>query len=203
MHFKMKKLDRNLRTIIEMIFLILLYFSFTTFKNQLFSFSILIIWGLIYLKNLNSNLLYKKGKVDYVLIPHRNDNFFKITFLVLGGFLFLLSIISIVFLDLISYFPFMLLIISFLIFMNGIFYLPKEKLIVSDNYLIISGLSDRFQIRSLKEINVYSSKILIVNNLNEKFKIDNLEIDSFSYGLIYSYLKDKGVDFKCIKFLNS
>lgn len=203
MHFKMKKLDRNLRTIIEMIFLILLYFSFTTFKNQLFSFSILIIWGLIYLKNLYSNLLYKKGKVDYVLIPHRNDNFFKLTFLVLGGFLFLLSIISIVFLDLISYFPFMLLIISFLIFMNGIFYLPKEKLIVSDNYLIISGLSDRVQIRSLKEINVYSSKILIVNNLNEKFKIDNLEIDSFSYGLIYSYLKDKGVDFKCIKVLNS
>ena len=186
----MTKYKGDIKTIIEILTFGLIYLSISTLESPVLSYTFLGLWMAYLIYNLYSKFKYRLGKADYIRFPTQNDLFHKTTSIILGLTIIILSIIAIFWQKPFNYFGIIGITIGFLVFLNGLFDLPKGMIKVDANELSISGLKNKVDIRQLKEIQIYKEKLLLANIYNEIQRIDNLAIDQDSAKIICRYISE-------------
>ena len=194
----MKKYKDDIKTIIEVLTFGLIYMSISTIDNPIVSYIFLGLWIAYWTYNLYSKFQYRKGKADYILFPTQNDQYSKTTSITLGLIIFALSIIAIVWTKSFNHYGIIGITIGLLVFLNGLFDLPKGIMKVETNVLSISGLKNKIDIRQLKEINIYKERMLLTNLYDEIQRVDNLAIDPVSSKLIDNYISKNNIDLKIV-----
>ncbi len=194
----MKKYKDDIKTIFEVLTYGLIYMSISTIDNPIVSNIFLGLWIVYWIFNLYSKIQYRKGKADYILFPTQNDKYYKTTSITLGIIVFLLSIAGIIWTKSFNNYGLIGITIGLLVFLNGIFDLPKGMLKVKTNEMTITGLKNKIDIRQLKEINIYNERLLLTNIYNEIQRVDNLDIDIDSAKLIDRYISKNNIDLKTI-----
>lgn len=144
--------------------------------------------------NLYTKFQYRKGKADYILFPTQNDQYSKTTSITLGLIILTLSVAAIILTKSDYHYEIVGITIGLLVFLNGIFDLPKGVMKVEGNDLTISGLRNKIDIRQLKEINIYKERMILTNISNEIERVENLAISPDSAQLIERYISEKKND---------
>jgi len=180
----------DIKTIIEVLTFGLIYMSISTIDNPIVSFMFLGLWIAYWTHNLYSKFHYRKGKADYIRFPTQNDQYSKTTSITLGLVIFVLSITAIVWHNSFNYYAVIGITIGLLMFLNGLFDLPKGMMKVDANELSITGLKNKIDIRQLKEIKIYKERMILTNVYDEIQRIDNLAIDTDSAQLIDRYISE-------------
>lgn len=184
----MKKYKKDLQTIVEVILFILIIFSFSTINSPFISFVFLGLWIILWSVNLCSKIQYRKGNAVYMLIPTQNDQYLKTTSITLGIIIFSFSLISIFIFKTFTHYSIIGIVIGILVFLNGVFDLPKGIMKIEGNSIEVSGLSKPVDIRQLKEIKIDSKGIKFTNIYDETQRVNNLVIDIESSKLIEEYI---------------
>ena len=159
------------------------------------------LWVIYLTYNLYSKFQYRKGKADYILFPVQNDQFTKTTSIILGIIIFAISVITLVWQKSPNLLGLIGLVIGLLVFLNGLFDVPKGMMKIVNNKLSISGLEDRIDVRQLKEVNIYKERMLLTNVYEEVERIDQLAIDPESSKLIQHYISINNAGLKVISHL--
>jgi hypothetical protein len=186
----MKKYKDDIKTIIEVLTFGLIYLVISTIQIPILSYLSLGIWICFLAYNLYFKIEYRKGKSTHVLFPTQNDQYSKTTSITLGLIVFVLSIIDILWTKIFYGYAIIGLPLGLIIFLNGIFDLPKGKIKIEGNTITISGLKTIFDQRQLKEINILKEHIILTSIYNEKQRVNNLTIDTKSAELIKNYILD-------------
>lgn len=131
---------------------------------------------------------YRKGKSEYLHFPTQNDNFYRTSAIVLGLILVFGSAVAIIWKDSFTFYGIVGMANGLLLFLNGLFDLPKGKMILATNELSISGLKKIIDIRLLREVNIHNEKLILTDIDNEILRVDNLAIDTDSAKQIENYL---------------
>ena len=187
----MKKYKNDIKTIIEVLTLGLIYMSISTINNPFVSYLFLGLWIVYWTYKLYSKFQYRNGNADYILFPTQNDQYFKTTSIILGLFIFTFSIVAIVWTKSFNHYEIIGITIGLLVFLNGLFDLPKGMIKVQANELNISGLKNKIDIRQLREISIYKDRMLFTNIYDEIQRVDNLDIDADAAKLIDRYITVK------------
>jgi hypothetical protein len=187
----MKKYKNDIKTIIEVLTLGLIFMSMSTINNPFVSYLFLGLWIVYWTYKLYSKFQYRNGKADYILFPTQNDQYFKTTSILLGLFIFTFSIVAIVWTKSFNHYEIIGITIGLLVFLNGLFDLPKGMMKVQANELNISGLKNKIDIRQLREISIYKDRMLFTNIYNEIQRVDNLDLDADTAKLIDRYITVK------------
>lgn len=172
--------------------------SISTIDNPIVSYIFLGLWISYWTYNLYSKFQYRKGRSDYILFPTQNDQYSKTTSITLGLIIFALSIVAIVWTKSLNHYGIIGLTIGLLVFLNGLFDLPKGMMQVETNELSISGIKNKIDIRQLKEIKIYKERMILTNVYDEIQRVDNLAIDPISSKLIDSYISKNNIDLKIV-----
>jgi hypothetical protein len=180
----------NIKTIIEVLTFGLIFISISTIDNPIVSFIFLGILIAYWTHNLYSKFQYRKGKADYIRFPTQSDQYSKTTSITLGLVIFALSVIVIVWQNSFKYHAVIGITIGLLVFLNGLFDLPKGMMKVHANEISITGLKNKIDIRQLKEIKIYKERMILTNVYDEIQRIDNLAIDTDSAQLIDRYISE-------------
>jgi hypothetical protein len=162
--------------------------SISTIDNPIISITFLVLWISYLLYNLYSKFQYRKGKVNYILFPTVNDQYSKLTSIILGLLICVLSITGIFWTDEFKLYGAVGILVGLLMFCNGIFDLPKGILKIEGNEMSIAGADGKIDIRQVKELNIYNDRIIVTNIYNESQRLGNLEIDVVSAQLINNYI---------------
>lgn len=196
----MKKYKNDLKTILEVLLFLVIYFSFSALKSPIITIAVFGLAIVYWSYNLYTKLQYRKGNADYMLIPTVNDQYSKITSIVLGLAACALSISAIVWKHEYRIYGSIGIAVGLLILLNGIFDLPKGRLKIDGNILTLTGIDEKVDIRQLSEINIYSNKLVITNMYSESQRLDNLNLDAVSAQRIENYIIDnkKGSTLKVI-----
>ena len=187
----MKKYKNDIKTIIEVLTLGLIYMSISTINNPFVSYLFLGLWIVYWTYKLYSKFQYRNGNADYILFPTQNDQYFKTTSIILGLFIFTFSIVASVWTKSFNHYEIIGITIGLLVFLNGLFDLPKGMMKVQANELNISGLKNKIDIRQLREIIIYKDRMLFTNFYDEIQWVDNLDIDADAAKRIDSYITEK------------
>ena len=146
------------------------------------------LWIGYLIYNLYSKFQYRKGNANYILFPTVNDQYSKVTSVILGLIVCVLSVVAIVWTDNFRHYAALGILVGMLVFCNGIFDLPKGMLKIEGNEMNIAGLDGKIDIRQVKELNIYNDRIVITNIYNENQRLGNLEIDVVSAQRIDNYI---------------
>jgi hypothetical protein len=181
-----KRYKEDIRTIIQVLLFIAIYFSFSLSKTWWISlpFSTIFIAALVY------NGYFLKYRKDTILFPTLNDESFKMTFISFGVLVF--------FLTLISYFAFnngiKVLIIGFafgaILFSFGLFLSPKGWLEIKGHLLRIHGINGETDIRQLQAITLENNKITLTNIYGESKNCFQLKLDPSAAQKIKTFLSE-------------
>lgn len=186
----MKKYKDDIKTIFEVLTFGLVYMSISTINNPIVSFMFLGLWIVYWIYSLYSKMQYRKGKADYILFPTQNDNYYTTSSITLGLIVFTGSIAGIVWTEYFDDYGVIGITIGLLVFLNGLFDLPKGMMKVESNELSISGLNNKIDIRQLKEISIYKERLLLTNIYSEIQRVGNLDIDTESAKQIDRYISE-------------
>lgn len=197
----MKKYTNDLKTMVEVIIFALLWFIGTTLDSPIVTIISFLFFIFYLLYQLYEQYCYRKGRVYYVLYPTKKDCYSKITLLILGSILLVSSIVIVVTKNCNQY-----AIISFvfglLLFLNGLFDLPKGKLIICDSTLIISGINEQINLQNLKEINIFKDRILLSDDNDSVKRVDNVALDFVSSKVLEKYILENTQNFD-LKVINN
>lgn len=186
----MKKYKDDIKTIFEVLTFGLVYMSISTINNPIVSFMFLGLWIVYWIYSLYSKMQYRKGKADYILFPTQNDNYYTTSSITLGLIVFTGSIAGIAWTEYFDDYGVIGITIGLLVFLNGLFDLPKGMMKVESNELSISGLNNKIDIRQLKEISIYKERLLLTNIYSEIQRVGNLDIDTESAKQIDRYISE-------------
>ncbi|CAM4006352.1 hypothetical protein FLBR109950_12760 [Flavobacterium branchiophilum] len=89
-----------------------------------------------------------------------------------------------------------------LLFLNGLFDLPKGKLIICDSTLIISGINEKINLQNLKEINIFKDRILLSDDNDSVKRVDNVALDFVSSKVMEKYILENTQNFD-LKVINN
>jgi hypothetical protein len=192
----MKKYKDDIKTIFEVLTYGLIYMSIATIDNPIVSYLYLGLWIVYWTYNLYAKFQYRKGKTDYILFPTQNDKYYKTTSITLGIIAILLCIAGIIWTKSFNYYLIIAVTIGLLVFLNGLFDLPKGMLKIKTNEMSITGLKNKIDLRQIKEINIYKERLLLTNIYNDMLRVDNLDIDAVSATLIDKYISKNYIDLK-------
>jgi hypothetical protein len=186
----MAKHKYEIKTIIEVLTFGLIFISISTIDNPIVSLIFLGLWIAYLTYNLYSKFQYRLGKVEYIRFPTQNDQYSKTTSITLGLTIIVLSLIALFWQKSFNYIGIIGITIGLLVFLNGLFDLPKGMMKVDANELSITGLKNKIDIRQLKEIKIYKERLILTNVYDEIERIDNLAIDTDSAQLIDRYISE-------------
>lgn len=184
----MKKYKNDIKTIVEVLSLFVIFLSISAFDNPLVTYLFLAVWVVYLIYSLISKIRYRKGKSKYILFPTLNDQYSKVTSLTLGIICLILSIVAIIWTKSYIHYGITGIAISLLVFLNGVFDLPKGWMQVDQNELSLSGLENIIDVRQLKEINIYKERIILTNVYDEIKRVESLNIDANSARQIENYI---------------
>lgn len=131
------------------------------------------------------------AKVPLLLATKRYGHI-KTTSITLGLIIFILSIVAIIWTKLDNQYEIFGIIIGLLVFLNGLCDLPKGVMKIENNFLSVSGLKNKIDIRQIKGIKIYKERMILTNIDNKTERVDNLAISQESAQLIESYISEKG-----------
>lgn len=103
-----------------------------------------------------------------------------------------MSIVAIIWTKLDNQYEIFGIIIGLLVFLNGLFDLPKGVMKIENNFLSVSVLKNKIDIRQIKGIKIYKERMILTNIDNKTERVDNLAISQESAQLIESYISEKG-----------
>jgi Ca2+/Na+ antiporter len=186
----MKNYREDIKTIIEVLTFGLVYLSISTIDYPIFSYLFLVLWITYWVYNLYEKFRYRSTNTTYVLFQTQNDEYSKVTSIVLGLMILVLSIVAMIWASITILYPIIGVAIGLLVFLNGIFDLPKGRIEFQDDLIYVNSLDIKMDRRKLKEINIYKERILITNIYGEIKKITNLNISVDSAELIKRYIID-------------
>lgn len=175
-----RKYKDDIKTILQAVMFGIIYLSISTINNPIVSILFLGLWIGYLLYSLYSKFLYRKGKVNYILFPTVNDQYSKITSVILGLIICALSIAGVIWTESFKLYGGAGVLVGVLMFCNGIFDLPKGMLEIKGNYMNIAGANEKIDIRQIKEVSIYKDRIVVTNIYNENQRFGNLEIDEIS-----------------------
>jgi Ca2+/Na+ antiporter len=184
----MRKYKDDIKTILQVLMFGIIYLSISTIDNPIVSIIFLGLWIGYLIYNLYSKFQYRKGNANYILFPTVNDQYSKITSVILGLIVCLLSVVAIVWTDDFRLYGALGILVGVLVFFNGIFDLPKGMLKIEGNVMNIAGIDGKIDIRQVKELNIYNDRIVVTNIYNENQRLGNLEIDVISAQYIDNYI---------------
>ncbi|MFN3755219.1 hypothetical protein [Flavobacterium sp.] len=184
----MRKYKDDIKTILQVLVFGIIYLSISTIDNPIVSIMFLGLWIGYLIYNLYSKFQYRKGNANYILFPTVNDQYSKVTSVILGLIVCVLSVVAIVWTDNFRHYAALGILVGMLVFCNGIFDLPKGMLKIEGNEMTIAGLDGKIDIRQVKELNIYNDRIVITNIYNENQRLGNLEIDVVSAQRIDNYI---------------
>lgn len=196
----MKRYKVDIKTIVEVLTFILIFLSISSIDNLILSYCMFGLWIVYWSYNFYSKIQYRKGKADYILFPTQNDQYYKATSISLGLIVLIITIVASLWTKTFNHNFIIGLVSGLLVFLNGIFDLPKGKMIVQGNSISVSGLQAEIDQRQLKEISISTDRLLLTNVNGEIQRVDNLIIDLKSAELINKYIFDNKncIDLKVI-----
>ncbi len=186
---KIKLENKTIVNAIVALFVVYLLFS----DNDLDSYILIIMWAIYMIYNLIIKIKYRYGKVDYILIPTINDQFYRYTSLAIGGIIIMLSIAGLFFNRSSYYLIFVGIGFGTLMFFNGVLDLPGCKLEINKTTLKLTGMAKQIELAMLNNIQIENESILVKYNNDQIFQAANLAIDEKTSYLIERYIKDKKI----------
>jgi hypothetical protein len=179
-----KRYKEDIRTIVQLLLFIVIYFSSSQVPWLSWLSMAFIIAALVY------NGYFLKHRKDTILFPTLNDESSKMTFISFGVLVF--------FLTLISYFAFnngiKILITGFalgaILFSFGLFLSPKGWLEIKGNLLKVHGITGETDIRQLQAITLENNKITLTNIYGESKNCFQLKLDPSAAKKIKTFLSE-------------
>jgi len=184
----MDKYKDDIKTIFQVFMFGIIYLSISSIDNPIVSILLSCLWIGYLIYNLYSKFQYRKGNANYIRIPTVNDNFYKISSLIFGLIICILSITAIVWSDNLWIYGVVGFVVGLLIFCNGIFDLPKGILKMEGSEMNIVGIAETFDFRQIKELNIYKDRIVVTNINNQNKKLGNLDINLVAAEHIEKYI---------------
>ena len=193
----MKRFKEDIKTIIELITFGLVYLSVLTIDNPVLCYIFLGIWVVYWGANVYSKIQYRKGNAEYLLVPTINDEYSKMTSIILGIILITLGSIFAFWMPNIFQLNLIMFIVGILLFINGILDLPKGRIESDGKILSITGLKEKIEIKNIETLEIITNKIIITDNINKVTRIDNFNLDLNYAERIRGYLlqKNNGLGF--------
>jgi hypothetical protein len=187
----MKNYWKDIRTIGEVLFFILVYLSLSRIQNPLYTFCLLAIYVIYWSYNFYTKLRYRQGKANYLLFPTKNDEYSRMTSITIGSLLLLASLAFLLWKQPASVYAIIGLVIGLLVLLNGLFDVPKGQLSIQHGLIRFSALDHPIDPRSVKEIRISREQIRLTTDQEHTQQINHLLLDSNSIARIRSYLSEK------------
>lgn len=187
----MQKFYKNVKVIGAVLLFGIMYLIMSKIDHPVtfFAFLIFIITYLSF--NLYSKFRYRNREVNYILFPTKNDQYSKLSSIILGIIIFIFSVVIIIWNQDLKYYEIIGVLTSLLIFLNGICDLPKGKILILDNRLKLfdlNGIFKNIDLNHIKSIDIYDEKILITEVNDISHSLNNLDIDIPSSKRIENYI---------------
>jgi hypothetical protein len=190
----MKQYKSDIKTIIEVSTFILIYFSFSSFvsQNSLIGSIFFVVWIVFWIYNLYTKIQYSKGNPpDILIFSTLNDNYSKMTFMTLGIMASVISIIGYFAFSFIMPYLVVGLTVGIIIFLNGLFDVPKGWITIENNSLKIYGVQEEIDSRQLKEIELKNDQIILTNIYGEHKKSNLLNLTPIIAKNIKHYITER------------
>lgn len=187
----MKNYWKDIRTIGEVLFFILVYLGLSRIQNPLYTFCLLAIYVIYWSYNFYTKLRYRQGKANYLLFPTKNDEYSRMTSITIGSLLLLASLAFLLWKQPASVYAIIGLVIGLLVLLNGLFDVPKGQLSIQHGLIRFSALDRPIDPRSVKEIRISREQIRLTTDQEHTQQINHLLLDSNSIARIRSYLSEK------------
>ncbi len=187
-----KRYKDDIKTIIEVLIIILINFSFSFIHNTLLNSIFLLIWVVIGVYNINDKIQYRLGnRPNTIRFPTLNDNFTQTTTVTLGCFMISISIIG----NFISHFNILYVIIGLatgiIVFLNGFFYLPNGWLSIENSTIGIYGIKEKIDSRQLKQIELQNNQVILTNIYGEHKVSTLLNLNPLTAENLRKYIEQK------------
>ena len=184
----MSKYKDDIKTILQLLTYGIVCLIITTIDNPIVPIVFLGHWVGFLIYNLYSKFQYRKGNVNYILFPTANDQYSKITSIILGPIICSLGIAGMIWTEDFSLYGAVGILIGVLIFCNGIFDLPKGMMEIEGYEMNLTGVERKIDICQVEEVRIYKDHIVVTNIYNENQRYGNLEIDAYSAKYIADYI---------------
>jgi hypothetical protein len=185
----MKKFKGDVKTIAEILIVILIYFGIASFDAPFISYLAIGLCVIAWTYGLLEKYQYRKGKSSYILIPTNRDDYSKLTSCVLGVLIVVGCIVYSVFISKsFNYFMALSIIAGLLIFFNGLFDLPKARVEIKKNQFAILGKGKLHQ-ADVSEIEITNERLNFKHNSGQNLFVDDLKLDKDSVKKVIQYIK--------------
>lgn len=141
-------------------------------------------------RNLLSKINYKKKKINAIRFSTANDEYYKLTNLIVGTLLVLSSVIALIY-DFIGNWSLIGLGIGLLMVLNGYFFLPIGNFQFHEDSLVIETQDSRnniFPVETIKGLAFKNQSIVLTKRNEEKQSFFNLNISEKQLSAISNYL---------------
>jgi Ca2+/Na+ antiporter len=184
----MKKYKADIKTIFEVLIFLIISVSLPSLNNPYFAAIFLVFGGLYWLFSIYSNIKYKKGDANYILIPSENDDPQKVGNLVFGIVIFTISLGFVFWQKSVNNYSLIGLVVGLAKFISGIIHLPNSKLKIENNIVSLTGLKADLDIRQLEIITINNNTIILTNIYNETSIAQYFNINMNSAEKIENYI---------------
>ena len=188
----MKKYGKALTQTAWTLLIVFLLIGVSKIKNPYFLYIVLTGAVIFWVCNIYIKAKYRRGNADYLLIPTANDQYYKLSAIIIGVLILAVSVTAIVITEGINNWETMGIIIGVLLLLNGLLSLPGAVVKVDKNRLEISGLKEEKALEHLNNITCYNHALVIENIEGEKTQINNLNLDQKTVKLVKAYLEKRG-----------
>ena len=186
----MKKFKGDVKTIAEILIVILIYFGIASYDAPFISYLAIGLCILFWTYGLLEKYQYIKGKSSYILIPTNRDDYSKLTSCVLGVLIVVGCIVYSIFVSQsFTYFMALAIAAGLLIFINGIFDLPKARVEIKKGKFIILGANEKLNQSEVSEIEISNERINFKHNSGRNIFVDDLKLDKDSAQQVIQYIK--------------
>lgn len=186
----MKKFKGDVKTIAEILIVLLIYFGISSYESPFVSYVAIGLCIIFWTYGLLEKYQYRKGKSSYILIPSDRDDYSKLTSCVLGGFIVVGCVVYSIFVSQsFSYFMALAIVAGLLVFLNGIFDLPKARLEIKKAKFVILGIKEKLDQAEISEIEISNERINFKHNSGRNIFVDYLKLDKDSAKQVIQYIK--------------
>jgi|GEM_PF-5705104 len=187
----MKKFKGDVKTIAEILIVILIYFGITSYDAPFVSYLAIGLCIIFWTYGLLEKYQYRKGKSNYILIPTNRDDYFKLTSCVLGVLIVVGCIVYSIFVSRsFNYFMALSIVAGLLVFINGVFDLPRARIEIKKKQFVIFGTKEKLNQSEVSEIEITNERLNFKQHSGKNILVDDLKLDKDSVKEVIQYIKD-------------
>ena len=185
----MTKFKEDITRILEILAFMLIPVLITSINNPVLTSLCLLIWFGVQVYNLVVKIRFRKGKSNYLFIPTENDEYHKLSQIILGLIIFLVSIVAIFWTKDLRQYEIYGMALGIVMAMNGFFDLPNGYIEVKAHIMKLTGVKPEIDIRQLEIISINKTTIELTNIYQERIISRYLKIDEHYACKIEEYLQ--------------